>query len=161
MNRKLLIAALSGALLIAQNALAIDAPKGWKATTASDGTVYTPTDAKENSVSLVISPPLPDEGKTAAQLLEKASQGITEGEGVKIVKRGKVTQKGKRAETVIEVEIAGSPVRVTYAAYPLGKGNMRAVIIFMDGDAQTLKRYEKAANDIIDAQYAEDTAGKK
>ena len=67
MNRKLLIAALSGALLIAQNALAIDAPKGWKATTASDGTVYTPTDAKENSVSLVISPPLPDEGKTAGK----------------------------------------------------------------------------------------------
>lgn len=161
MKRQTLLAAFTGVLLLAQNALAIETPQGWKAEKHEVGVTYSPENAAGREISVSISLPLPDEGKTAAQLLEKASQGITEGEGVKIVKRGKVTQKGKRAETVIEVEIAGSPVRVTYAAYPLGKGNMRALIVFMESDAQTLKRYEKAANDIIDAQYAEDTAGKK
>ena len=70
MKRQTLLAAFSGVLLLAQNALAIETPKGWKAEKHEVGVTYSPENAAGREISVSISLPLPDEGNTAAQLLE-------------------------------------------------------------------------------------------
>ena len=45
--------------------------------------------------------------------------------------------------------------------YPLDPENMRDIIVFMPNNAEILQKYQKTAEDIIAAQYAEDMARKK
>ena len=174
MNRKMLVAAFAGVLLLAQNALAIETPEGWKLEKVESGvtyspenaegreiSIYSPENAEGREISVSISLPLPDEGKTAAQLLEDAVKGMTAEGDLKNIKGGKIEKKDKRAEVVMDVEVMGEPVRVKQVIYPIQKKSVRAIVIFMDGDADTLQRYQKTLDDIIEAQYAEDMARKK
>lgn len=161
MNRKMWFAALAGVLLLAQNALAIETPEGWKLEKDESGVIYSPENAEGREISVSISLPLPDEGKTAAQLLEDAVKGMTAEGDLKNIKGGKIEKKDKRAEVVMDVEVMGEPVRVKQVIYPIQKKSVRAIVIFMDGDADTLQRYQKTTDEIIEAQYAEDMARKK
>ena len=161
MKRQTLLAAFTGVLLLAQNGLAIETPKGWKAEKHEVGVTYSPENAAGREISVSISLPLPDEGKTAAQLLEDVVKGMTAEGDLKIVKGGKIEKKDKRAEVVMDVEVMGEPVRVKQVIYPIPKKSVRVIVMFMDGDADTLQRYQKTVDDIIEAQYAEDMARKK
>ena len=163
MKRQTLLAAFTGVLLLAQNALAIETPKGWKAEKHEVGVTYSPKNAAGREVSVSISLPLPDEGKTAAQLLEDVVKGMTAEGDLKNIKGGKIEKKDKRAEVVMDVEVMGEgePVHVKQVIYPIPKKSVRAIVMFMDGDADTLQRYQKTVDDIIEAQYAEDMARKK
>lgn len=163
MKRKTLLAAFTGVLLLAQNALAIETPKGWKAEKHEVGVTYSPKNAAGREISVSISLPLPDEGKTAAQLLEDVVKGMTAEGDLKNIKGGKIEKKDKRAEVVMDVEVMGEgePVHVKQVIYPIPKKSVRVIVMFMDGDADTLQRYQKTVNDIIEAQYAEDMARKK
>ena len=81
---------------------------------------------------------------------------------LKIVKGGKIEKKDKRAEVVMDVEVMGEPpVRVKQVIYPIPKKSVRVIVMSMNGDADTLQRYQKTLDDIIEAQYAEDMARKK
>ena len=162
MKRKTLLAAFTGVLLLAQNALAIETPKGWKEEKHEVGVTYSPENAAGREISVSISLPLPDEGKTAAQLLEDVVKGMTAEGDLKIVKGGKIEKKDKRAEVVMDVEVMGEPpVRVKQVIYPIPKKSVRVIVMSMNGDADTLQRYQKTLDDIIEAQYAEDMARKK
>jgi len=162
MKRQTLLAAFTGVLLLAQNALAIETPKGWKAEKHEVGVTYSPENAAGREISVSISLPLPDEGKTAAQLLEDVVKGMTAEGDLKIVKGGKIEKKDKRAEVVMDVEVMGEPpVRVKQVIYPIPKKSVRVIVMSMNGDADTLQRYQKTLDDIIEAQYAEDMARKK
>ena len=161
MKRQTLLAAFTGVLLLVQNALAIETPKGWKEEKHEVGVTYSPENAAGREVSVSISLPLPDEGKTAAQLLEDVVKGMTAEGDLKNIKGGKIEKKDKRAEVVMDVEVMGEPVRVKQVIYPIPKKSVRAIVMFMDGDADTLQRYQKTVDDIIEAQYAEDMARKK
>ena len=161
MNRKMLVAAFAGVLLLAQNALAIETPEGWKLEKVESGVTYSPENAEGREISVSISLPLPDEGKTAAQLLEDAVKGMTAEGDLKNIKGGKIEKKDKRAEVVMDVEVMGEPVRVKQVIYPIPKKSVRVIVMSMNGDADTLQRYQKTLDDIIEAQYAEDMARKK
>ena len=104
---------------------------------------------------------MPDEGKTAAQLLEDVVKGMTAEGDLKNIEGGKIEKKDKRAEVVMDVEVMGEPVRVKQVIYPIPKKSVRVIVMSMNGDADTLQRYQKTLDDIIEAQYAEDMARKK
>ena len=161
MKRQTLLAAFTGVLFLAQNALAIETPKGWKAEKHEVGVTYSPENAAGREISVSISLPLPDEGKTAAQLLEDVVKGMTAEGDLKNIKGGKIEKKDKRAEVVMDVEVMGEPVRVKQVIYPIPKKSVRVIVMSMNGDADTLQRYQKTLDDIIEAQYAEDMARKK
>ena len=152
MKRKIFLTALSGALLLAQNAMAIETPAGWK---------MTPESADANNIMLAISPSLSNDGKTAAQLLENAEQNLIDNNGAKITQSGKIEEKDGQANIAIQTEINGSPILVKETIYPLDPENMRDIIVFMPNNAEILQKYQKTAEDIIAAQYTEDMARKK
>lgn len=168
MKRQTLLAAFTGVLLLAQNALAIETPKGWQRGVGSEpGAIsYTPEDAGDRGVILMISALQTNEENLAlTQFLENmADKTIYDnppGMGIAVLQRDKAKQNGDRAELTFKMTILGAPVRFYMTAYPVGKNQMRATTLFIEDDAELVKRYQKTVDDIIEAQYAEDMAGKK
>ena len=156
--KTILLATLSGIFVSAQTTLAIETPPGWEMKKDEDGVKYTPKD--ERFVYVYIGNPESDDEKTPLEMREENLKytGSPTSQSSSLDQTG---GKGDRAEAMLKVTKSGEIYFLQMLIYQVSDSQFRT-IQFMGPDKDGLQeRYQKAADDIISAQYAEDMLGKQ
>ena len=156
----LLIAALSGIIFLAQNALAIEMPKGWTMV-PSDGensANYEPVDASGDDVMVMVLPLFPANGMNAAATLKDFAESA---DSFSLKNSDAIIEQDNRAIMRVRPEWDKGRGQMVFTAWPVGKEQMRMVGFYIKDDEALHKRYQKTAEEIIETQYAEDMAKQK
>lgn len=162
MKRKMLLGVIMimGALLLVQNVLAIETPKGWKMM-PSDGensANYEPVDASGDDVIVMVLPLFPANGMNAAATLKDFAESA---DSFSLKNSDAIIEQDNRAIMRVRPEWDKGRGQMVFIAWPVGKEQMRMVGFYIKDDEALHKRYQKTAEEIIETQYAEDMAKQK